>query len=89
MNTKATRSTPGGDAFEPLTAEEVIAALHRRGLSVRAWSEAHGYPVGSVQAVIGGRNRARFGTGHLIAVALGMKRGVSQSAPLSRDLPET
>lgn len=45
----------------------------QEGISVSEWAKAHGFPVGSVYAVLNGRSRARRGQSHQIAVALGLK----------------
>ena len=89
MKTKAKRSGVGGlsrvEALVALSSDEVKVALERRGLSIRSWAEAHGFPPASVHRVVSGRCRARYGTGHRIAVALGLKLGIDPSVPLPID----
>ena len=47
--------------------------LRRDGLTVAAWSDAHGFPLHAVRAVLYGRNKGNYGQAHKIAVALGVK----------------
>jgi gp16 family phage-associated protein len=48
--------------------------LARQGLSVRAWALSHGLSYSTVVSVLNGKQGIRFGTGHKIAVLLGIKR---------------
>lgn len=56
-----------------MTAEQVKANFHSQGITVTAWAKDHGFSTQYVYAVLNGRLKARFGTAHEIAVALGMK----------------
>ena len=58
------------------TGQEVKDEFARCGLSVRSWAEANGFKKEDVYAVLDGRNKAKYGNAHAIAVALGMKEGV-------------
>jgi gp16 family phage-associated protein len=49
--------------------------LARQGLSVRAWALSHGLSYSTVVNVLNGKQGTRFGTGHKIAVLLGIKEG--------------
>lgn len=44
------------------------------GISMTDWAREHGFPRQAVYAVLSGKSRCTRGRGHLIAVALGMKR---------------
>ena len=57
------------------TREDVRREFRERGVTIRAWAEAHGWPYHAVTDVLYGRVRGNFGRGHEIAVALGLKRG--------------
>lgn len=60
-------------AFEPAAVERVCADFVERGETVADWARAHGFEPPQVYAVLAGRNKGRFGRGHQIAVALGLK----------------
>jgi gp16 family phage-associated protein len=47
--------------------------FHERGISVRGWAEANGFPPATVYQVLGGRVACRRGKSHEIAVKLGLK----------------
>ncbi|QKV56355.1 MAG: DNA-binding protein [Dechloromonas sp.] len=57
------------------TAQQVRAEFLRRGVSIGSWADAHGFSRASVNQVLTGRNAATMGTGHKIAVMLGLKDG--------------
>lgn len=59
------------------TSEEVKADFEKNGISIRSWAEANGFQRTDVYAVLDGRNKAKYGSGHTIAIALGMKHGVT------------
>nr|WP_140921106.1 DNA-binding protein [Limnobaculum xujianqingii] len=59
-----------------MTAEQVKAQFHSKGITVTAWAEEHGFKTSYVYAVLNGRMKGRFGTAHEIAVALGLKAKV-------------
>lgn len=56
-----------------LSGEEVKTRLRERGTTLKAWAAENGYPYATVSHVVRGINRASFGIGHRIAIALGMK----------------
>lgn len=61
------------------TGLEVKAEFARNGVSIGSWAKANGFKRGDVYAVLDGRNKAKYGDAHAIAVALGMKEGVVSS----------
>lgn len=56
-----------------LTPEEVKARFRERGITFTDWANEHGFPRRAVYLVLNGRSAARYGQGHAIAVALGLK----------------
>lgn len=56
-----------------LSPSEVKTRLREQGMTLKTWAKKHGYPYGTVSDVVRGQNKATFGMGHRIAVALGMK----------------
>lgn len=61
---------------KPLTRQQVLDDLARRGISISKWARDHGFNPGTVVHVLNGRRGSRFGQGHKIAVMLGLKDGV-------------
>ena len=59
---------------------EVKAEFDYRGESIAAWARREGYKLQTVYDVINGRQKARRGLSHDIAVKLGMKNGVLRDA---------
>lgn len=57
------------------TAQQVRAEFRRKGTSIGSWADEHGFSRASVNQVLTGRNAASVGTGHRIAVMLGLKDG--------------
>ncbi len=57
------------------TAQQVRAEFQRKGISIGSWADQHGFSRASVNQVLTGRNAASVGTGHKIAVMLGLKDG--------------
>ena len=57
------------------TAQQVRAEFQRKGISIGSWADTHGFSRASVNQVLTGRNAATMGTGHRIAVMLGLKDG--------------
>lgn len=47
--------------------------MDARGISLAEWARQNGYKVRTVRAVVNGELKARRGTSHKIAVALGIK----------------
>lgn len=56
----------------PQTPHEIRARLRRNGQTITQWAQCHGYTREAVYRVLNGRDKARFGTAHAIAVALGL-----------------
>ena len=56
-----------------LTSAQVKEKFHTQGITVKAWAQKNGFDPQYVYAILNGRMKARFGTAHEIAVALGMK----------------
>lgn len=61
------------------TAEEARNWFYSEGVSVSDWAKANGYPRQAVYSVLSGRLRCTRGRGHLIAIALGMKRPTTEA----------
>lgn len=57
------------------TPQEIKEEWLRKGISQNSWAKKNGFPVATVSQVLTGRNTARIGAGHRIAVALGIKSG--------------
>jgi gp16 family phage-associated protein len=55
--------------------QDVRAEWLRKGISEAAWARENGFSPATVNQVLNGRNRATRGTGHKIAVLLGIKDG--------------
>lgn len=73
-----------------LSPEQVRQRLHMQGVTVTQWAAAHGYNRDDVYRVLGGQSKARFGRGHDIAVALGMKLADDQpTTPTAGGNPQT
>lgn len=56
-----------------LTGAQVKTRLRAQGKTLKSWAAERGFKYSAVSAVVRGLNRATWGTGHEIAVALGMK----------------
>lgn len=63
------------------TKDEVKADFSKNGISIGSWAVANGFARTHVYAVLGGRNRAKYGQAHVIAVALGLKEGLVGLTP--------
>ncbi|MDD5276748.1 MAG: DNA-binding protein [Methylovulum sp.] len=63
-----------------LTPEEVKNQFKARGEPISQWAKSHGYPLNRVYRVLNGQDKAYWGKGHDIAVALGMKTNPDQPA---------
>ena len=57
------------------TNQEIRAEWLRKGLTQNGWAREHGFNPASVSQVLSGRNSGARGTGHRIAVMLGLKDG--------------
>lgn len=57
------------------TAQQIREDWLRKGVCQNEWARRNGFSTASVSHVLNGRNAARRGVGHKIAVMLGMKDG--------------
>lgn len=57
-----------------------IKQLRSRGTTVAQWSRDHGFSPVSVSHVLNGQNKAMYGTGFQIAIALGIKQKPADDA---------
>lgn len=57
------------------TPEQVKEEFKRRGISVSSWAKQHGFKREYVHSILRGDYQCNIGTGHKIAVLLGMKSG--------------
>lgn len=64
---------------QPKTLDEVKEWFFREGLPVTEWAKAHGFRPEAVYALLAGRTVGRRGQAHRAAIALGLKRGSSDS----------
>lgn len=56
------------------TPEQAVKAnFVAKGVAVNEWAQKNGFKPGDVYDVLNGRNKARRGNGHRIAVKLGLK----------------
>lgn len=60
-----------------MTADQVKAKFKREGMTFTQWAKQHGYDRHKVYLVLNGQNKALYGQGHEIAVALGIKQSVA------------
>lgn len=58
-----------------LTPQEVRDEFLRKGQSIGTWADKNGFSRPTVTQVLNGRNAGTRGTGHKIAVMLGIKAG--------------
>ena len=58
------------------TPQQVKAEFERAGVSIGAWAKANGFKREQVYAILTGNTKAKYGTAHQIALALGLKEGV-------------
>ena len=56
-----------------MTGEAVKRKLREQGKTIKEWAQEHGYDYVLVSRVIRGVQKANYGKGHDVAVALGMK----------------
>ena len=54
--------------------KQVREDFYRRGVNMAEWARDHGFSPPEVYSVISGRSKAKRGTGHRVAVALGLKK---------------
>ena len=57
-----------------MTPEQVKAKFQREGKTVSSWARENGYRLNHVYLVLNGACKAKYGKGHEIAVALGLKK---------------
>ena len=55
------------------TPEQVKAKWRAHGQTMAGWAREHGFKPRDVELVINGFSKAKYGKGHTIAVALGIK----------------
>lgn len=48
--------------------------LHMSGSTLKRWAQENGFPYRTVSDVVRGVNKATYGAGYEVAVALGLKR---------------
>ncbi len=58
-----------------LTPQEIKAEWFRKGITQSQWARQNGFPGSAVSQVLNGKNSCKKGTGHRIAVVLGLKDG--------------
>ena len=63
----------GAEETRVLRREAAKQRLEALGLTAKAWAAANGYRPKTVYKVIRGELKAKYGIGHEIAVALGIK----------------
>ena len=64
------------EARKTRTPQEIRAEWSRLGLSQSEWARRNGFSPATVSQVLNGKNNCARGTGHVIAVRLGIKDGV-------------
>lgn len=57
------------------TAQDVRNDFIRKGISIASWARKNGFDKATVSQVLNGSNAATRGSGHKIAVMLGIKDG--------------
>jgi gp16 family phage-associated protein len=55
------------------TPEQIKADFLARGITISQWARNHGYTPREASLVLNGQIKGRYGKGHEIAVALGLK----------------
>lgn len=60
--------------FAPDALARARSRISDQGLSVKEWSERHGFPHAQVRNILVGTRPCHYGKAHRIAVALGLKR---------------
>ena len=70
---KAKKAKP---AMPPLTAEQARARQEEKGVTIADFARQNGLRYHTVQTVLAGKKKGRYGEAHKAAVALGMKAGV-------------
>ena len=62
------------------TPEQVKADFLAHGITISQWARDHNFKPREVSLVLNGQIKARYGKGHTIAVALGIKAAPQQQA---------
>lgn len=62
------------------TPEQVKADFEANGITIAGWARKKGYKPREVSNVLNGQIKGRYGKGHDIAVALGLKPNPEQAA---------
>lgn len=57
------------------TPQEVRNEWYRQGITQSQWARQNGFPGSAVSQVLNGKNSGKKGTGHKIAITLGIKDG--------------
>jgi gp16 family phage-associated protein len=57
------------------TVTQVKEELRANGVTIAEWARTNGFKPEAVRSVLCGQNKGNYGTGHKVAVALGLKRG--------------
>lgn len=63
------------------TPQQVRREFDEAGISIGSWAKANGFQRERVYSVLDGRNKAKYGEAHKIAVALGLKKGSIGATP--------
>lgn len=66
--------------MKPKTPEQVKAEFLAAGITISAWARARNWTPREVSLVLNGQVKGRYGRGHDIAVALGIKTEPSHQA---------
>lgn len=64
----------------PKTPEQVKTEFLAAGITISEWARAHDWTPREVSLVLNGQVKGRYGRGHDIAVALGIKASPKQHA---------
>ena len=59
------------------TRQEVLEEFDLKGQPIALWTQQNAFHPANVYAVLTGKTRGKRGEAHRIAVALGLKRGIS------------
>lgn len=70
------------------SSEQVRREFERAGISIGSWAKANGFGRQEVYAVLHGKNKAKYGRAHAIAVALGLKQGEVVKVESFRPVPK-
>lgn len=62
-----------------MTPEQIKRQFRERGITFTDWAKQNGFDRNDVYRVLNGQLKGHYGTGHRIAVALGMKSAASDN----------